>query len=887
MAKPNIETSQRKRTISFEDTLNLDMSEVINQKNTLEKVEAEQTLLRKETEKRDELEHSQKISVPILPQQMKRFLPLIFIIFAMLVAFSARMYFASLPVADIIAEDNVRAQLAAQVSEQIQSEYNLYDTADQQRLIKEELEKRMNSPEIKTFIEQRASQFRKDYQDPEGRWYLYGIDSYYYYGMAKINRGYDSLWPQFLHIFGNFMPLELVAFYLPGILFLLTIIPVYFIVRKVTNDYGALVASIWWSVHLILLQFTSLGIADTNVINLFFLLSISWLFVELLDLKLDWKSVVKGIIFTVLIVILLAVFKRTWSGYFGVVAWILVTLVLVGVSSLISWISSRYTLSKNILVFLGVAVILLGSYGAYAQYPTLLKYAPENLKVYLHIVSDPAIFVEMPEQQLLPNMFNYITELQKLPFKEYSFLAGGVYVLVLSIIGVASLVWSFFKTQQKRPTILYLGVMYVSMAVVSFQTVRFFPYFLIPFILTVGIGFYFVYNFLYKFLVRSIATHSLGMRIIIGSVLVIVLLLPQTGALKESYDAVASMIPAMDDAHYTTAVAIKQDSQLQPDNVTVILPWDRGHLYRAISERDVIAHAQPEAIPNYLIYRFYASTNESVSVGLARYLSCSNFRHFRMFLTNYNFTNPTALLEHLFVSNVSVGEQYLQAGGIVKDSASSLVRDVFCSPHQTYIVLLDDWISTSPQETSKFNFVRSMADWDIRVEEVADVISATDQATAISYIQQYYNITSDKAREIYARFVALQTKQYSNLYRMPCQKKGSLFKCGAALFADVNLMNAMYYGKYPLKFFYVDENVSVKDFTTIMPALPLNATFEGVAVIYNRGAVYNAVVVEPEVADSLYLRLLLLKGYGLKHFTNVAEYVRPEITHAAVYKVVW
>lgn len=873
MKAPKV-VQQQRRQITYEDTLSLDIGKTLETRETFERVQQHQEHLRKETQKREEETISKKMHLSSVSHQKSSlpwYVPLLFILIAMMFAGGVRWYVASLPMADDWAEQSVRTTEASLIAQQIQSEYALYSSEDQQRLIKEKLEERMREPATTTLIKKRSDEFRDNYKDPQGNWYLYGLDSYYYYLQAKRGEGYTSLWSRALHLLGKHMPLERAAFYFPTLIFLITIIPIYFIARKLSNDYGAFVTSVIWALHPTLLQFTALGIADTNHFNIFFMVVISWLFIEMMTWKGIKLTLIRTFLLGYIIGVLVLLFKMTWGGYFSIIVWIAITLVVLGIVALLKYAhqKSRYLFSGALISFSGIGIV--GGYLFYTFYPVLLQKAPETLRWYLHLE---------PVKGPLPDMFQSIKELQMLPLGEYLFLAGGIFAVLLLGIGIVYLGVRFFTLRVQQSAALYLFVVFITLFAVIFRSVRFFPYLLIPSIFFMGLGFSVVYTTLYTYALRIISTSSHVFRSIVGTLIVIILLMPIAKPMSEHAAVVTSMLPAMNDAYYHTALAIKDDST-DIEHAAIVLPWDRGHIYRAIAERPVIGEAQPDVYPSYIVDRVYTSQDEEVGVGWLRLLSCGNYREIMRSVAEYekHLADPIPFLEKLYVSNGTAAAFNAVSPISLRDYVMWLLNNFLCDPHELYVVVSDEWMSPNENIGAQFNYFRAIADWDFRVAEVADVITTADVTSATTYIQQYYNISDDDAQNIYARFLKQRNRQYSNLYRTLCQGSSASFVCGAGLKGSINPMNVTYHGKYPQQFIYVDENVTTQNFS--------NAQFDGVVIVYNRGGYRYGLVVEPEVANSLYIRLLLLRGYGLSHFKRIAEYVKPELKHVAVYKVIW
>ncbi|RMF56104.1 hypothetical protein D6745_00320, partial [Candidatus Woesearchaeota archaeon] len=110
-----------------------------------------------------------------------------------------------------------------------------------------------------------------------------------------------------------------------------------------------------------------------------------------------------------------------------------------------------------------------------------------------------------------------------------------------------------------------------------------------------------------------------------------------------------------------------------------------------------------------------------------------------------------------------------------------------------------------------------------------------------------------------------------------CNEEKGVIKCGNKF--NINLKTGkVSYGRYvPSSLIIVDENVTRHE---------LEGNIPYALILYTKGPVIKSVLVKDKYADSLFIKMLLLKGEGLKHFKLLAE--DGVITHRiAAYKAVW
>ena len=188
------------------------------------------------------------------------------------------------------------------------------------------------------------SELKADYFDSSGLPYFSEMDSYYnlrmtqdyidhgYYGDTLVNNtqidnhrfspyganttykmgiGLTTSWMyQLSQLFGDF-DVKTVAFWTGAIISCLAVIPTYAIVRRVTNDYGAITASLLIALSPNYFAHTFPGFFDTDMFIFIFPLFTILFFIECIRTE---KRIYK-ILFAILAVLSIMAFAESWDGY--------------------------------------------------------------------------------------------------------------------------------------------------------------------------------------------------------------------------------------------------------------------------------------------------------------------------------------------------------------------------------------------------------------------------------------------------------------------------------------------------------------------------------------------------------------------------------------------
>ena len=182
---------------------------------------------------------------------------------------------------------------------------------------------------------------RGDYIDSSGLPYFSEMDSYYNLRLTEdyIDHGYvgdeivnGSEWDMhryaptgnkinyelgivhvtsFLHsIFGDYSVKE-IAFWTGAVISTLAVIPAFIFARRLTNDYGAIVATIIIVLAPNYFAHTFPGFFDTDMFYYIFSLFFIFFFVE----TIRAKNIILKIIFAILSIISIGLFSQAWTGY--------------------------------------------------------------------------------------------------------------------------------------------------------------------------------------------------------------------------------------------------------------------------------------------------------------------------------------------------------------------------------------------------------------------------------------------------------------------------------------------------------------------------------------------------------------------------------------------
>jgi dolichyl-diphosphooligosaccharide--protein glycosyltransferase len=291
---------------------------------------------------------------------LKKNYVLFLILIPILLSIFIRIQTAYLPMIDDVAEANIRSYIQASIQEQVNAQYPNLPDANKQVLVQQELERIYAAGTIdylgqqvplEDLVKENAKQIKEQFQDEYGLTYLSEIDPWYFYRLTEnyLEHGYEgdielngkyyddhqlagtpreylggeiSTLPHFhvmvevylyklVHLFLPNMRLMTLVYFLPVLLAALSVIPAFFLVRKVAGNMGAVVAATLVAVHPSFVSRTIAGFSDTDGYNVLFPLCIMWVFIEAIEAE-SWK---KATLLAALAGVLMGIFSFTWGGW--------------------------------------------------------------------------------------------------------------------------------------------------------------------------------------------------------------------------------------------------------------------------------------------------------------------------------------------------------------------------------------------------------------------------------------------------------------------------------------------------------------------------------------------------------------------------------------------
>jgi dolichyl-diphosphooligosaccharide--protein glycosyltransferase len=818
-----------------------------------------------------------------------------FLLCILLVATGIRLYVASMPLTEQWAEQVVEENLRAQVSNRIAEQYPSLSDAAKGELVVQGTQQALASQQNQEAIANLEQEYKKSYQDTEENNYLYEIDPYYFYEVAqRQDLTWDKAAHTFLPLFENWWYTLLTACiptisfvkaisYIPLLFTILSAACIFWITTKVWDETAGFVAALLFVSHPLLLEFSLIGFVDTNMLNIFFIVStlLVWMYATA---YLNQKKYVYAGVLTVVIISLIALFYYTWSAWYIspllLIASVCCYGVLIFLKRLYLWNqqskTTKYVLGGIILIIVSASILFFVNLNNFSDY------LPNNVKVYLHMD------YENP-YGIWPDAFSLIKELQNNSFSATISYLGKLFAIIsfcTFIYVVYKAIKAGFSTgvspvvlqnetyrlenpeETGRPTRATKGsehtirsvtgggrssvdeenLNYVSLCVaciifasLGFRAIRLLPYFIIFFAMFFGIGFSTCVDYISK-KTKELFFPKEQVSILVAtySILFILCALPFVYPLATQIKEKSNIMPIMDDAIYDSAMYIKENSQ---NNAVISTWWDRGTFYKALAEREVHLQSAPHMPRTYWLSLFYTTNSPVEAKNIQMMLTCQNEFNFPTTLSrNLSKSDSLGLMRNFLSANTFEEQTEIINSSMINNNIkkyliSSLLSCNNKSP-ETYVVVIDDIMP-------RFSSVQYLAAWDYKTEQANLNYPYTDfEAGGCARTQSGVYCTINNA----------------NFY--------------------VNLTSVEWKGQLPVEEVFVVAN------NTVQHTVAENQTIQHTLIIYQRADQWKALYLPKQVADSMYLRLMLLDAYNAPEFEKVYDEVHTETSWVKVYKVI-
>ncbi|WP_321422372.1 STT3 domain-containing protein [uncultured Methanobacterium sp.] len=763
-------------------------------------------------------------------------------------------------------------------------------------------------------------QMKTYFQEDSGLPYFSEMDSYYNYRLTNnfINHGYmgDAIvngtdwdlhsyfppgrsaeYPPLLiwvtaflyklaNLFGDF-PLLVVSFWTSAIIASLCVIPAYFFIKSISNEYGGIAAAVLVGVSTFYFSHTFAGFFDTDMFGMVLPLLVIWFF----SVSITTTKNRKKMLYAVYAGISMLLFAIAWSGWWYIfylvigvaIVYMLVSKYLFQMDTFKSW--KGYSSKKQWLLEQPVLLPLL----IFVVLSSILMFLFWG-NLFSSQLTEPLSVLQLQsatQGTAYPNVFISVGELQIPSAGTVVADVGGIFPFAFGILGLLMIFWNLrikkdkgkkvkakgknkppkkdrkprrarkstkseetkeTKSEQKgfggmippekRGNYLYYAILFsVWLLITAYaftKGVRFVEAFSLPIALCAGI---FV-GFLADYLKNQIEKPAYQY-IAIALVLVLVCYGPVSSANAISN----SVVPGTDDAMVNTLTWVKNNT---PSNAVMTSWWDYGHLFAVKADRGVTFDGGSQNNARaYWVGKALSTNNEALSAGILKMLASSGDNGY---MTVENFTNNTG-------KTVEIMDKILV---VDKTSAQNILTSQYGMTTQQAQNVLQ---YTHPDNVTQDLFVTSL-----------DMVG---KAGWWSYFGNWNFTSNNSTNSIYSLAQANATSENN-----------------AATIQGENNVTVVINGTNVTGGLQVSKNkiapphriIIVTDGKTVSDTVVNNQSSFSILVVKQDNNLIT-VVMSKDLEDSMFTRLFFMQGAGLTHFKLAHKEPAEGISEVMVWNV--
>jgi asparagine N-glycosylation enzyme membrane subunit Stt3 len=842
---------------------------------------------------------------------------LVLLLIPMLLVVCVRILPYFTPMTETWAKNAVENGIKNQISAEIQKQFPHLpqDTLDKE--IQNNYDK-LDKTQLKDQIAQVKKYFDDKLRDDKGTPYLEGIDPYQHYRRAlnlldhgTVGEAYTgngaingvkngTFWDAYrnapfgkaitpdLHVYvGAYLYLAIKVFfhnidfmqvfYFYHLIFAaLSVIPIFFIVRKFGGNLGGFFAGIIFAVQKIFVMRTVAGFSDTDVYPTFFMLFIVWFMLE----AIETKSKLKCIFFGALSGIFLGLFSFVWNGWWFTLYMILIGFIgYLGILAVIDLYKKRtiQTIISHLkpifvsMLISGLAFFFLSMVTSYALYGSFIEW--------IRFIIGPGEFLHLKDiatTSLFPNINVTIAEMGALKLGDIiSQLIP--WVFWISFIGIFFTLLNHNKKlnfEQRLKYTVILGIWWFATMFASFKGNRFVMMVIPPLSITFGICVGIIIEKVSEFGKRHISLPKLLTTVLLFAIGCVLMVTP----IKDCIDLSKQAVSNVDDSWQNALTNI--DLKGSPDAI-INSWWDFGHYYAAIGNRRVTfdgSHQVPYGA--FWVGHALYTSNESLSVGILRMLDCGantaeiNLNKYLGYTIDGNPKTIDILMQILPIPHTEheLAEKTLSelAPMLTDTQIEDVLSYTHCDPPENFFITSTDMI---PKAAVWGHFGM----WDFNKAQIYNAIDGKSESERMSILQSdKFNFSKDAAIKIVDSLRTIESNDkveypgdrwiapYPGYYSNPtsCKQENMTLTCGNGPIIDLATMDAKIVAQnqvaIPKRITYFDNGTFVsKEFTTDMDIE---------VMLLNKDGNYAAMLSAGDLAPSIFTRLHIYGGEGLKQF---------------------
>ncbi|MFH1593307.1 MAG: hypothetical protein ABID09_01255 [Candidatus Omnitrophota bacterium] len=364
------------------------------------------------------------------------------------------------------------------------------------------------------------------------------------------------------------------------------------------------------------------------------------------------------------------------------------------------------------------------------------------------------------------------------------------------------------------------------------------------------------------------------------ALILVVVILILGSSIRGGHRAATSLYPLINDTWYSVLNAMREKT---PEDAIINSWWDFGDWFKVIARRRVIFDGQSQNNPQaYWMAKALLTNNENEAIGILRMLNNGGNKAFD--IIHEHIKDPleaVMLLEAVIPLPNEEAKQMLEKF-LSAETVDNVMRMLFSRPSNACFVVENTMLH-------KMSAISYLGNWDFSKVYMAQTFDSKEKDYIMDHLRKLGSYSADTER-FYQEVFLISTKNLDEWLSQKLQVYTALVDGQEAEDGNIYFGNNFIYnpkdktigsntGQIPRSLFVLDGN-------TFSETASVNANVIFSAVVFKKDDTYKCIMMDRELAASMFARLYFFKGAGLRHFAPLIDMEEKNI-YIRVFNIVW
>jgi hypothetical protein len=403
----------------------------------------------------------------------------------------------------------------------------------------------------------------------------------------------------------------------------------------------------------------------------------------------------------------------------------------------------------------------------------------------------------------------------------------------------------------------------------SFRGIRFTMFLIVPLGICLGWGLNDIFEYF-----KRISKAWIGF-LIIGGICILLIV----SYIQKADKIAKSIFPLMDDTWYRVLTIIRDGT---PADATLNSWWDFGDWFKVVAKRKVIFDGQSQNVPQaYWMAKALLSSNEDESIGILRMLNNGGNKAFEVIDEYIKDPLKSVLLLESVIPLDPENAKTKLLDFLPLPAVGRVLNLIFSNPGNGYFIV-------DPSMQPKISAISYLGNWDFSKVYMVQNFNKKEKKQITDYLIKLGR-DNWRVQTLYQEAFLISSKDLDNWISRPVlfysgavrgQKKGDLVVFDNGFMYNPNEQTIYTNARQiPQSLFLVKQD-------NLVEVIYTNSNIGLSAMVFKDQDKYKLVLLDRELAGSLFVRLYFLGGSGLDHFSTFID-AEEAGEHIRVFRINW